>query len=599
MADTEYTIEVHAEGIGTDATGDEIVALGDKIEAADKVVTRFDRALEIAGARLAEQEGAAAAASAALEEAESKYQRLDRAATRAAKKVERAAKAGKDTTQLQVAADAAAAAVLEQAQAVDRAAAEADAATAAQKKLARAYRSVEKAAGRAAEETRGTKKSFGDLFGAAGALGGPLGGLAGQISGIGDGLRAGGRKGGLILAAFAAGNALIMLSGAALGLVTALAGAVGGLLAFAVASDKATSDKLSKAWEKAKKNVKGLFEGVKTEKLVEPVNRLLGLLNKNTSAGKGLAKIFEALLNPIIDGAVEAGPLLEEMFKRMILAVLRAINWVLRLRNSVAKMIPKATREKLKQLAIALLGLGNASDTGREKISLWMSPLRLFTGAIFVAGSEIMWLVNLISGMWDSLSSDEVQSWALGILNDISDFADDLYSDALEAGGNVVDGIVQGLKDGVGAVAEAAKNLGKSIISAISKATESSSPSKIMVRMGRDDLAGALALGQKQGEPRVRRAAQGLGEAAIEGVRQARQAPQMVPPRQMATGGQARGNGNGEQTIVVQLKDGSIVINAPSNDGEELAAEVRRALLAEVEGVVVQLGAGELVAGTT
>jgi len=35
-------------------------------------------------------------------------------------------------------------------------------------------------------ETRGTDRSFGDLFGAAGALGGSLGPLAGQISGIGD-----------------------------------------------------------------------------------------------------------------------------------------------------------------------------------------------------------------------------------------------------------------------------------------------------------------------------------------------------------------------------------------------------------------------------
>jgi hypothetical protein len=605
MADTEFTIEVQAEGIGTDATGAQITALGDRIEAADKVVTRFDRALEVAGARLAEQADAASRASAALGEAEDKYKRLERAAGQAAKRVEKAANAGKDTTQLQAAADAAAAAVREQAQAVDRAAAEATAAAAAQEKLAKAYRSVEKAADRAAEETRGTERSFGDLFGAAGALGGPLGGLAGQISGIGDGLRAGGGKAGLILGAFAAGNAFIVWTKAAIGLSLALVGVVGGLLAFAAAADEATSKKLEKAWDRAGKRVKKLFEGVKTEKLVRPVRSLLRLLDDNTSAGKGLATIFETLLNPIIDGLDRGEPMVKEFFKGMILGALRAIIVVLKLRNAVAKAIPKETREKIKAVAEEILGLKSAATLGEESfkvlaivVAALLIPLALVAAGFLAIGLVIYGMVlaiqnavAILGALAEALDKATDPANVERNVNKIEGKMRDLGSVGGETGKNIVDGLINGLKNGQGPVAGVAAALAKAAIDAIKGATQSSSPSRVMIRFGEDDFAGGMVIGLRRGQPDVEDAGRGLGRSAIEGTQSMQPAGQLTPARQ--------GGGSGGAQVTVAISPNGIVVQAPSGDGESIAQEIRRVLLAEVEGAIVQSGAGELAAGTT
>jgi hypothetical protein len=600
MADTEYSIEVQAEGIGTESTAAEILALDDAMTAADKVVTKFDSALERTGALLAEAGTAAEKAAGSLEEAQAKYKSLERASTRAGKAVEKAAAKGQDTTKLQAAADAAAAAVREQAQAVDQAAARAKAASAAQDKLARAYKNLEKRADRAAEASRGTQKSFGELFGAAGALGGPLGGLAGQISGIGDGLRGGGGKAGVILATFAAGNAFIVAAKAVIGFTLAIGGAVAGLLAYAIAADKATSKKLAKAWEDAGKNAKKLFEGVKTDKLVKPAQSLLQLLDGSTSAGKGLSTIFEALLNPVIDGLVKAAPLAKEFLKGMILGALKAINWFLRLRNAAAKAIPKETRKKIKKLVESMLTLENAGKAGEKWMNHMLRPFKAVAASAVEAGLKILWLSEKLEQLGENLTSENIEAFLLGIVNDIIKWGEEAGntidealggwpSKGLEAAKELGQGIIDGIVEIAAKVAEAAGNMADGAVKAIKKTLKIKSPSRVMFRMFKEDVGGAAAMGLEASERDVQQGAQKLGTSTLEGVRQL-----------AAPGSQGAAPGRPSQaSVTLHLADGAITINAPSGDGADIAREVRRVLLAEVDGAALQLGAGELAAGTT
>lgn len=592
MADVDFSIEVAAEGVGTDATAEQVEALGESIEAAEKVLTPFDSALERTAGLLDEAASAAETANSALSSAEAEYKRLERAATRAGKAVERASAKGKDTTALQASADSAAAAVKRQGVAVDQARAKATAAAAAENRLAASYKKISAAAGAAAAKTKalgraqkGASKSgvgLGSTIQAVSPLLGSMGGRLGQVTQL---IGQAGFVGVVLLAVIA---------------TVALAGAVvylgAKMLLFAIAADKATSKKLSAAWKQAGKDAKTLFEGVNTDKLVKPAESMLQILDKNTSAGKGLSKIFETLLNPVIDGLVKAAPLAKEFIKGLILGALRAIIFMLRLRNAVAKAIPRETREKIKKLVAGIFSLENAAKAGEEAFDAFFLPIRMFAVLASEAGLKALWLADVLEGIWDDLSSDEFQAWMLGVLNDIADWADDMASDATSAAADFVDGIAQGLLDGVGAIADAAKKLGSAAMDAIKSVTESGSPSKVMVRWGRDDFAGAIAMGQEEGEKDVRRASRKLGEASVEGVRleSARKLPS--PGARAAPGGNGR---SGQATITVTFSDGAIVINAPSGDSGELAQEVRRVLLEEIDGAALQLGGGELVAGTT
>lgn len=602
MADVDYTIDVQAEGIGTDATAEEVTALANSLEAAEKVVTRFDGALDAAGARLAEAGAAADAANSALAEAEAQYARLERAATRAGKKVERAAAKGKDTTQLQAAADAAAAAVREQAQVVDQASAKARKAAAAQKELAKAYKTVGKAADRAAEETRGTDKSFGDLFGAAGALGGPLGGVAGQISGIGDGLRAGGGKGGLILGAFAAGNAFIMMMKASIGLAVGLASAVGGLLAFAVAADKATSKKLQSAWEKAGKSIKKLFEGVHTEKLVKPIEGILGMLDEGTSASKGLSKIFETLLNPIIDGLVEGEAGVKEFFSGLIIGALDAIIYVLRLRNSIAKAIPKETREKIKEVVESLLGLKDPAKEAESAFLLLAVAIGILLIPVVLLAANVLFFWTAWKGFLNNLDATkaklkEVAAAIGGFIGNTAATLGKLGEAGAAAGKNLTDGLAKGIKNGTSDVVSAASALAGAAAKGIANALESKSPSRLAERIMFTVPQGATRALERGVAP-VERAGRRLGQAATDGLGEPLQRRRGEPARMSSRGRQGQ-RGAGSGSITLNFREGSIVINAPSGDAKGIAQEVRRVLLAEIDGAALQLGGGELVTGTT
>jgi hypothetical protein len=587
---TTYEIEVQAKDVGADATEAQVLGLADAIEAAERVLTPFDSALEAASAQLDAAGAAADVATQGLAEAEAEYKRLERAATSAAKKVERAQAKGKDTGALRAAADAAAAAVTKQATAVDAAAAKAEKATAAQKKLAAAYKTVERRAARAADETRGTERSFGDLFGAAGALGGPLGGLAGQISGVGDGLRAGGKMGGLITLGFAGANAFIVLAKAAVGLTLAMAGLVAGLLAYAVAADKATSKKLSDAWDEAKKNAKGLFEGIKTERLVKPVQRLLKLLDKNTSAGKGLSHIFETILNPLIGGLEKAGPLAEEMFKGMIIGALKAVIFFKRLRNAVVRMVPKETREKIKEVVSEIFNLSNAAKVGEgtfKVLAVILIALAVVLGVIAVA----IIAVGLTIYTSIVLPAQQAAKAIAKFIESVSKSGKDAEKGGKEAGGNFVTGLIDGILSGQGSVGKAAAALIKAAIGGAKSEAKSASPSKIMVDFGEHDMAGAVAMGFDRGQREVVRAARELSAVAIEGTKEQRPAKAQPTQQRDAAARQDTGGGT-RQRGDINL---SITVHA-TGDGDEIAAKVKEAAMELFDGVALQLGAGETVA---
>jgi hypothetical protein len=74
-------------------------------------------------------------------------------------------------------------------------------------------------------------------------------------------------------------------------------------------------------------------------------------------------------------------------------------------------------------------------------------------------------------------------------------------------------------------------------------------------------------------------------------------ATQLPPPGSPTTA--PGGRRGGQAAVTLTLESGAIVINAPTGDAGDLAREVRRVLLAEVDGAALQLGAGELATGTT
>lgn len=209
MADgTEYTIELAAKVLGLDS--------------ASAKLSTLEASLNSAGE-------ASKVAEAALADGEKKYTQLERAATMAAKALERAGAktSGAVPADLAQKAQAAQTALAAEAKTLDQLRSKAAAAAAEHQRLSQAFKTTEQAAKKevgelnAANKAARGSKDFGAMAGALGALGGPLG-MAGQrVATLADGFVKLGQTMGTGPGAIAAG--VVALSAA----VVALAAAVG------------------------------------------------------------------------------------------------------------------------------------------------------------------------------------------------------------------------------------------------------------------------------------------------------------------------------------------------------------------------------------
>jgi hypothetical protein len=79
---------------------------------------------------------------------------------------------------------------------------------------------------------------------------------------------------------------------------------------------------------------------------------------------------------------------------------------------------------------------------------------------------------------------------------------------------NIIQGLIGGITEGIPGLNFVAGGLGGGIAGAVAHATQSNSPSKVMIRQGRDIVAG-LIIGLKEQQRQVEQAATLIGMAAL------------------------------------------------------------------------------------
>jgi len=338
--------------------------------------------------------------------------------------------------------------------------------------------------------------------------------------------------------------------------------------------------------------MKKLFEGVRTDKLVKPVNKLLQLFDKNTSAGKGLAKIIESIMNPLIDGIVEALPLAKEFFKGMILGALKLIIIVLKLRNAILRAIPKETREKIMNTVESMLSLANVAKAGEVAFFALAIALGLVAVAGLLLVAVIVILIALLLAI--PIAVGVVTAWLLGAFDKTGDKWE---KDGKKASKGLIGGIVDGIKSGAGAIGTAMASLASGAVAAFKSALSSKSPSRVFFKVAETGIGGGVVKGLEAATPAVMRASTSMADAASEGARTTSDSPgEPFAPVTAARGGGA-GNGGGG-TVTVTIEDGAVRIDAPTGDAEDIATAVRNALQETLDNLALQLGGGEVAEAT-
>lgn len=594
MNGVAYEVEMQAKATGVDATSDQVLALADSIDATSKVCTNFDTAIAAAQAQLAQASLAAASAAAALQGAESKFAALEREATKAAKAVERAALKGGDTSALQSQAAAAAAAVGQQAMAVDKARAAATAAAAAETKLAGSLRTLEGAAKRAAvaQETAGkagksSAAGFRESLMATQGLMASTSPMIGRLGQLVQGIGSIGLAGVVIMAAVA-----VVALGAAF---------IGGAIAamkFAIANDKVASKRLDEISKKAKENIKGLFSGIDTKPLLNALDRMASMFGSNTAAGHALKTLIETIMNPLIRAIEWLMPYAHELWNGMVYGALQVAIAVVSLRNAILRAIPASVKTAVRELIAKLDGLGLAFSIGKVIMYAVAAVLGVIGiallavgAAIGVAVATVYIIIDAFVGLWNGIMQlgpaiSAVGDWfaelpgrVIGAIGELVSGAlsalSGLAGEAMAAGAAFVQGLVDAIKSGVGAVADAAKSLAMAPVNAVKSVLKIKSPSGVMRIMGGYTAEG-MAEGVEEGTPAVRSSIEdmvGLADVEAEG-------PTMRGDRSSTTTSTTTATTRGGNTY-------HVTINAPSGDAED----IRETFEAWLEGEAIAAGA--------
>lgn len=541
MADgAKFDIRIEAEGIGVDATTDQLNALASKMQSVDTVATSFDAAVAAATARLAEASTAAQEAASALGVAQSRYSALERDADRAAKAVERATLAGKDTTKLRAQADMATEAMRKQAAIVDALKVKSNEAAAAQSKLAGSLKTLQAGQSKAAK---------------------------------GDG-------GALDASKLAKANAMAMaVKDAYIAIAKAVVGAVASVGKFALAANPMVMMRLQQTSMRLDMTLKRLFLGLKFDKFLGALDRMAALFDTTSASGKALKLLVEVIFQPLLDALAKIEPYVSEVFKGLVYGALLAVLAVLKIRNAIWRAMSPETRAAIKAVIDKVATMENAFRLGTVvgvalaavlgvvalafvgvgiSIALCMVPFLLFWAA--VTG-----IVKALSN-WDSVSKWLTDTW-----NGFTDWAAGLAKAAKNWGLDIVSGLTGGLLGGSKDLGDAMGKLAAATKDGYKGPLKIQSPSRVMMQLGAYAAEG-LSIGMDASIGDVRDSAAAMAGATA--------------------GGASAGTTTSTSSRSIHI--GSLVVHASGGDGESITAAVKRALLEVLEGASLSVGGGEV-----
>jgi hypothetical protein len=290
-------------------------------------------------------------------------------------------------------------------------------------------------------------------------------------------------------------------------------------------------------------NISNIFGGLKIDPLLEGIQTLGALFDSSTASGKALKFLFEALFQPVVDGATKAIPSVERLFLQAEILALKAY------------IALKPYSEQIALVGQLFLG-GAAVISG-----VFVAALGLLAGAVVVATAAVG---ALVFGLYKLVTAPG-EVWAA-----IQDAFGGAATFLTDIGAQMVAGLVNGITGAASAVVDALSGVVTGGIDAAKKALGIASPSKVFEDIGRLTSAG-FAGGVDAGA--------GEAQDSVESL--------TAPP---AAGGAGGGSRFGDITINVTVEGGG------GGDGDGLAAKIAAAVRDVFESDALMLGGGEAVA---
>ncbi len=296
-----------------------------------------------------------------------------------------------------------------------------------------------------------------------------------------------------------------------------------------------------------------LFDDVDIGAFSSAFQHLVSLLDSSTATGKVLKTLMNAFFGEVFSLASKALPYVEYGFKAILIAGLKT--YIALKAFSQTPLFDKIVTG-LKIVGGVILAVAAVAAVGG---ALLMAPFLLLAtiavGAVGLFVTALGYIPSILGAVWGA---------AQVIWGRVTEFAASFFS----IGANIVQGIIDGVTAGAGALVDAVTNLGTTAYNTLKNTLGIHSPSKVFMDLGGHTAAG-FALGVDKG------AANDVAPAV----------GAMVSPS--AGAAQAGGSKGGGNTISISF---TIVTSSGANN-EEIANTVLEKLMGALEGTGASIGA--------
>jgi len=334
-----------------------------------------------------------------------------------------------------------------------------------------------------------------------------------------------------------------------------------------------------------------LFSGLDIEPFLKAKKTINDLFGQSTASGRALKQLLTLLVQPLVNAATAAAPIVKRFFQGMILGAQNLVIRFLEARRAFMRAFDLKGFKGLDLATAALYAGGVAVAALATGLIIAGGALVVFAAPFLLAAAAIWSVINtgrLLYQLWQEI-------------------------DWTDLGRSIWQGIVNGLKGGAQWVIDAVSGIGTAAATAFKKALGIASPSKAFAELGAAIPAG-VAVGVKAGTPTAQLAVDAMIKRPPASPLAAVAAPALPPPpaatdsitagaprlaptpaapaAPAAAARTPRGGSSGNSVTINQLH-----VHATSDRPRELATDIKRELETILEGLAFQTGAP--VAGAT
>jgi hypothetical protein len=334
--------------------------------------------------------------------------------------------------------------------------------------------------------------------------------------------------------------------------------------------------------EKQKEAQDMLFTGVQMEKYLDAWKEVTDLMSQVTESGKALKFLMTTLLQPFIDSSTKGAGIVKRFFQVLIIGALEVTIVVLKLRKWFRETFGDKSQfkglwegeEASKRMKVALGGLLGV-------LGLLTAALVVFAVKMSLVVIPVLWA--LVAPFLPFILAAVAVGAAIATLivywDELVKAFEDL--DLFQAGVDLIKGLIKGLlsMSPLGPVVAIAG----SIIDAFKGEIESSSPSKVFMRIGATIPEG-VAVGVDANASEAQNATANMLDGA------APKLGALGTPEDSAPPGRGRGNRPGAGAPV---SIGEIHVHTTSDKPQQMALDFRRELERVLAGFAAELGAPE------